>query len=108
MSKSIRYMSDKGFLKLVSEIKEKFKLEVNKTSNNTFIHLGIENKNLVFANLSEKKIVPSILAYKIFYDKNNVRTKTLSIEGFEEVQTKKTLLRKLENTKKILEEYEKA
>lgn len=106
MSKSIRFMTDIGFNHLISDIQSKYNLQVYRENKN-LVYLGKKEQNILYVKKNEKEITTSILAYKIFYEKN-CRTKSLCIEGFEEVKTRKTLLRKLENTEKIIKEYEDA
>ena len=105
MSKSIRYLTDLGFQKLVKDIKSKYSfLQVTKQYPRKE-YLGNDSVDMVFINYDEKSITPIILSYRIFYEKN-VRTKCLGTEGFEKALTRKTLIRKLNNLKKLLEEYE--
>lgn len=104
MSKSIRFLTDKGFLKLVETIKDKYPfLQTNKYYYKTE-YLGTSEIDMVFINYSEKKITPVNLFYKVLFE-NNVKIKKLGTEGFEQALTRKTLFAKLENVKTILKEY---
>lgn len=104
MSKSIRFLTDKGFLKLVEEIKTKYPfLQSNKYYSNKE-YLGNEELDMVFVNYSEKKITPINLSYRVFFD-NNIKIRKLGNEGFEQALTRKTLFSKLNNMTIILKEY---
>lgn len=105
MSKSIRYMTEDGFYKLVEDIKKAFPFLKTTRVNKNFIHLGVEGLDAVFINKSDKSITPVVLSYKVFYEKNT-RTKCLSKEGFEQALTRKTLFKKLSNMEMLVKEYE--
>lgn len=104
MSKSIRFLTDKGFLKLVEEIKKRYSfLQSNKYYSNRE-YLGNEEIDMVFVNYSEKKITPINLSYRVFFE-NSIKVKKLGTEGFEQALTRKTLFSKLNNMTLILREY---
>ena len=108
MSKSIRYLTDAGFLKLVSDIQKEFKFLNTIRITYNYIYLGIDDFNVVFANKATKTITPCILGYKVMYIKGR-RMMQLFNEGFEsEPLTRKTLFKRLALMQQIADEYHEA
>lgn len=106
MSKSIRFLTDSGFENLISDVISKYNLDVNEDSGNV-VRLGKENFDIVFCNRNNRSITVANIAYKIWYEKG-LRFKSLATESLETVLTRKSLFKKLEFVKLILEEFEKA
>lgn len=106
MSKSIRFLTDRGFENLITDIQTRNNFEVNANSGNV-VRLGKENSDIVFCNRNDKSITIANLAYKIWYEKG-IRFKALATESLETALTRKTVFKKLEYVNLILDEFESA
>jgi len=104
MSRSIRFLTERGFSNLIKDIQTKFPFLNTIEQSNNFLYLGVDGLTTVYINYNTKEVTPINLSYKVFYEKG-IKMLQLANEGLEEAKTRKTLFKKLLLMKDIADEF---
>lgn len=95
MSKSIRFLTSKGFDKLIKDLSDKYSfLTLETTKNGVFSYLKYNDIKVVAFNRTTQRVTISELAF-ILTRRNGVEYSQPTSASLEDVFTRKTLVKRL-------------
>ena len=105
MGKSIRYLTDKGFQSLIKNIEEKYPfLTRSESSNHVFTYLNYYDIKVLFFDNKEKRVTISELGI-LFTKKNGVEYVQPKGGNLEDILTRKTLIKRLNDIQELITKY---
>ena len=105
MSKSIRFLTDKGFSALIDNVLSKYPfLTKTESSNRRFVYLTFVDIKVVYFDLTSKRVTFSELGFTITFRNGTEYSQPIS-GSLEDILTRKTLLKRLDDSKTLIEKY---